>query len=172
MPDLGSTYITSEPQSKEKATSWSRCSANCSRDGVKRSGIRILGTNETQTCAAVLRKSLRGVLMVRGRKRTSLAEVDDLPAEQDHHAVEQAEAEGRRAVDGGADGDARRLRAEQVLDHPHDLRSERSTVTFVSSDSLRRKDWQQWGPKSRRNRGNNKDTCLNVESTSSSAVKS
>ena len=51
--------------------------------------------------------------------RTSLAKVDHLAAQQDHEAVEQAEAEGRRAVDGAADGDA--VLRQQILHHQHHL---------------------------------------------------
>ena len=38
--------------------------------------------------------------------RTAVAEVHDAAAQQDDEGVEQAEGEGRRAVDGRADGDA------------------------------------------------------------------
>ena len=46
------------------------------------------------------------------------AVIGDLPPREHHEAVKEGEAEGRRGVDRGTDGDAR---FDEVLHHRHDL---------------------------------------------------
>ena len=57
----------------------------------------------------------------RFRRRTVGPKVDDLAAQQQHHAVKEAEAVRGGRMDGGTHGDAR---VRQRLDNCHDLQTE------------------------------------------------
>ena len=73
---------------------------------------------------------------------TVCAGIDQVPPRQDHHAVEEAEAEGRGGVDGGTDGHAA---LDQALDHRHHLLMH-FVVQRKQCEQMRIADWQRHQP--------------------------
>ncbi len=66
--------------------------------------------------------------------RTAVAEVDDAAAQQDHEGVEEGEGEGRRAVDGRADGDAAPHQRLHLRHHLHAMEAFGWMEALSSSD--------------------------------------
>ena len=101
------------------------CTASSPAKPLNCSDISLLEGKHTQRHAVL--KISEGALplfiqpqtVTQGKRSTVGPCVDHVAAQQDHHAVEEAEAEGRGRVDGGADSHPC---LHQALHHAHHLR--------------------------------------------------